>query len=132
MNSAHAFGSHLAHLRNAPHRSAEFEGELGAGIEAIPRVFTICMIIPLEELTVDDLVYWLVAAAMPSWTTHLELQFKGHQDEDEIEVRMVELLTELREHDFVPTHLRFCLYANRYGLRMSLFGNDERAHFQSA
>ncbi|MDB5195032.1 MAG: hypothetical protein JWO84_216 [Parcubacteria group bacterium] len=133
MTSAHAFGSHMAHLRNSKHRSVHsWPGSLGAGVEPIPKIFAVCMIIPFPELGVDDLVFWLIAAALPSWTSHLEMRFKVASGQEPTNAKLEELLKQLHALEFSPTEIAANYYGGDYAeLRISLFGAEELGNLRA-
>lgn len=93
----------------------------------IPDTFHLYTIVPFSQVTVDDLMWALVAAAMNPLMSHLALHVFFHGCTD-IKVRVPRLLQELEANGFSPDF--HCHYDQESGnteamLIMSLFSEDE-------
>lgn len=131
--SAQTFGLHLAERRDHGLRIEDsWAMRLGQHTDRIVP-FRLWPLVPLEKLTVYDVEWALVAAAMHRFATHLELRFRHSLFDPPADPDMVfDLLYELEMEGFstMDIHGETEHDASEHYFRLSLFSSDEFKRIQ--
>ncbi len=127
----HTLASHIAHVRDRKMSLCESWFTRFRDSEDTPDWFELWTIVPLTELTADDIIWALIAAAMDPEAAHLILAvFPGNCANPVHKIE--ELVNELTIYGFCPYDLDWSFEesAGEFLLRFSVFSEKEAYHIQ--